>query len=65
MNAIKISSEEYNNLLNRVQELEEENRKLNMEIGRYAGEVGEMAQTIDDEVSDLKRLAMRMCKAGE
>ena len=46
----------------RVQELEEENRKLNFEIGSYAMQLSEISQMVDREMNEMKKLSSRMLK---
>ena len=46
----------------RVQELEEENRKLNFEIGSYAMQLSEILQMVDREMNEMKKLSSRMLK---
>lgn len=55
-----IKPEDVDYLLERVEELEEENRKLNMEIGRYAGQVFEIKQTLGANIAELGILTVKM-----
>ena len=49
-------------LKERVKELEEENRRLNIEIGSYSGKIYEVTQGIVRDTVTLKILAQNMLK---
>ncbi|GAA5417957.1 hypothetical protein Pryu01_03035 [Paraliobacillus ryukyuensis] len=49
-------------LIDRVEYLENKNQDLNKEIGLYAGKFGELAHSIGVNIADMKILATRMCK---
>jgi len=49
-------------LISRVEELEEENRKLNHEIGKYSGDIHEMSRNIINECTELRLVAKKMLK---
>jgi uncharacterized protein (UPF0335 family) len=49
-------------LIKRIEELEKENRELNMEIGTYSSKIDEIQRSIGVKLADLKILSTQMLK---